>query len=112
MPEAIDVLLKHYTKELCYIYGEHLKVVLLYGSYARGYFKENSDIDIMILVDLSEEAIKEYGKKLSDLTFDYNIDYDLMVMPIVKNMNHFKYWLSAYSFYKNVQQEGVTLYAA
>ena len=31
--------------------------ILLYGSYARGDFRPDSDIDIMILVDLSDDEI-------------------------------------------------------
>lgn len=35
-----------------------------------------------------------------------------MIMPIVKNVNHFQYWLPADPFYKNVKNEGVELYVA
>ena len=33
-------------------------------------------------------------------------------MPIVKNINHFQYWVETYPFYSNVKKEGVSLYAA
>lgn len=66
----------------------------------------------MILVALLDDEIKEYGEALSDVTVDFNLDFELMIMPIVVNVNHFKYWLSAYPFYKNVQKEGVMLYAS
>ena len=42
-------LLEQYTEILKGIYGNHLKVVILYGSYARGDYRADSDIDIMIL---------------------------------------------------------------
>ncbi|MDO4468520.1 MAG: nucleotidyltransferase domain-containing protein [Bacillota bacterium] len=35
----------------------------MYGSYARGDYKENSDIDIMVLVKLSEAEIKKNRKR-------------------------------------------------
>ena len=70
------------------------------------------DIDIMILVDLDEQNIKDYDAKLSDITFDINLDNDLMIMPIVKNENHFRKWIEAYPFYRNIEKEGVKLYAA
>ena len=89
-----------------------LKTVLLYGSYARGDFRADSDIDIMILVDLSEQEILKKGHVLSDITFDYNFNDDLKIMPIVKNLDHFNKWLRAYPFYYNVKREGIELYAA
>lgn len=73
---------------------------------------EASDIDIMILVNLDDMAIKDYSDELSSITFDINLDNDLMIMPIVKNEEHFKKWINAYPFYRNVEKEGVPLYAA
>ena len=84
----------------------------MYGSYARGEQTKTSDIDIMILVDLDELAIKKYADQLSDVTYDINLDYDVMIMPIVKNEEHFYYWISVYPFYNNVEREGVELYGA
>ena len=59
--------------------------MLLYGSYARDDFREDSDIDIMILVDLDDPAIKAADRQLSDVTFEINFDHDAMIMPIVQN---------------------------
>ena len=66
----------------------------------------------MILVDLSEQEILKKGHVLSDITFDYNFNDDLKIMPIVKNLDHFNKWLRAYPFYYNVKREGIELYAA
>lgn len=60
MPVTIKILLDQYTEILRKIYGSHLKTVILYGSYARGDYKADSDIDIMILLDLSDIDIKQY----------------------------------------------------
>ena len=50
MPIRVDDLLKQYVNKIKAIYGSHLKTVILYGSYARGDYREDSDIDIMILL--------------------------------------------------------------
>lgn len=52
----------------------------------------------MILVDLTDMEIKEYQRKLSDLTFDFNMDNDLDIKPIVKNEGHFLKWIQNYPF--------------
>lgn len=108
----IDNVMNHYVEEIKNIYGEYLRKIILYGSYARGEATESSDIDIMILVTLDDMEIKEYSDELSSITFDMNLDNDLTIMPIVKNEEHFKKWIGAYPFYRNVEKEGVPLYAA
>lgn len=112
MSQILNEILKKYVEDVHKIYGEKLKTIILYGSYARGDFSQDSDIDIMILVDLPDDEIKCKGHILSDLTFDYNFDYDLGIMPIVKNLDHFNKWLRAYPFYNNIKNEGIELYAA
>ena len=112
MPQSLDGILKKYVEDIRGLYGERLKAVILYGSYARGDFKPDSDIDIMILVDLAEQEIMEKGRRLSEMTFEYDFDFDLAIMPIVKNIDHFNKWLRSYPFYYNIKKEGVELYAA
>lgn len=111
MSYFLQDVLRKYVNDILEIYGDSLKAVILYGSYARGDFKADSDIDIMILVDLAEEEIGRKGRSLSEVTFEYNFAHDLRIMPIVKNQGHFEKWLRAYPFYNHVKNEGVELYA-
>ena len=94
MTESVQAQLNKYIDQVKNIYGSHLKQIILYGSYARGDFNEDSDID------------------LSYATFDFNMEYDLDVKPIAKSEEHFNKWVNNYPFYYNVAKEGVTLYAA
>ena len=112
MPQDIQPLLSKYLKAVSGIYGVHLKRVILYGSYARGDYTEESDIDIMILVDLKESEIDWYSDSLSELGFEYNVEHDIWMMPIVKNIEHFRYWETVYPFYNNIKKEGIILYEA
>ena len=113
MPTKIDLLLKSiYIKKLSSLYGNHLKKVILYGSYARGDYNSESDIDLMILVDLNQNEIKQKSKNLSDITFDVNYENDILIMPIVQNKVFFDNWINAYPFYNNIKNEGLELYAS
>lgn len=112
MPQRLNEILERYVGDVRRLYGCELRTVILYGSYARGDFTADSDIDIMILVDLTDQEISEKGRLLSDITFEYNFDNDLEIMPIVKNLEHFNKWVRAYPFYYNIKKEGVELYAA
>lgn len=110
MPSLVQTLLEKYIKELVKIYGKHLKKVILYGSYARGDFTSDSDIDIMILLDLSDIDIKGFRHCLSEVTYNFNMEYDIDIKPIAKNEEHFRKWISVYPFYSNVEREGVNLF--
>lgn len=112
MSSTVQVILNKYVSELEKIYGAYLKAVILYGSYARGDFSEESDIDIMILLDLDDMRIKKYRHELSGITYDFNMDYDVDIKPIAKSQEHFEKWEDTYPFYKNVKSEGVKLFGA
>lgn len=112
MPQTIHTLLTQYLSEIQKIYGTHLKSVILYGSYARGDYTTDSDVDIMILVELTVEEMDAYSDALSELGFEYNVQHNIWMMPVVKNQQHFYQGVSSYPFYTNVQKEGGVLYEA
>ncbi len=110
MSDSVKDLLSDYIIELQNIYGKHLQSVILYGSYARGDFTKDSDVDIMILLNLTEEEIKEYRHQLSEYTYDFYMMNDLDIKPIAKSKEHFWKWVDNYPFYANVNREGVKLF--
>ena len=109
MSVEIQELLNLYRQQLESIDGQYIKKVILYGSYARGDFKIDSDIDIMILVDISEKDKRDCENKIYDITYDFNYEHNTDIMPIIQDINHFNYWKNAYVFYKNVEKEGIIL---
>lgn len=112
MPQTMQNLIEQYTIEIRKIYGEHLRKVILYGSYARGDFSSDSDVDIMILLDMSDLELKKYSQQLSYMTYDFNLDNDIDIKPIAKSEQHFRKWVVNYPFYANINNEGVVLYGA
>ena len=112
MPQAIKRVIEQYIAEIKKIYGTHLCKVILFGSYARGDFRSDSDVDIMILLDMSDMDLKVYSQQLSYMTFDFNLDNGLDIKPIAKSEEHFRKWVVNYPFYANINIEGVVLYGA
>lgn len=81
--------------------------IILFGSQARGDAHEESDWDIMVLLDkdkLEETDYEEYSYPL----FELGWEIDAPIHPLLYT---FKDWeLRSFSpFYKNVEKEGVTL---
>ena len=58
MPENIRVIVYQFSEDVKRILGDKLTKIIVYGSYARGDYREDSDVDIMILTKLSEEEIR------------------------------------------------------
>lgn len=110
MPKSMQSLIEQYILEIQKIYGLHLQQVILFGSYARGDFKTDSDVDIMILLDMADRDLKAYSQQLFYMTYDFNLDHDLDIKPIAKSEAHFNKWIENYPFYSNIKKEGVTLY--
>ena len=109
IPKKVDKTIKEVLELIDEVFGDRAKKVILYGSYARGDFNKSSDIDIMILTDLKDDELIEYRDKLWDLVYDIELDNNVILSPLVKNVERFNYWIKAMPFYINVQKEGVVL---
>ncbi|MCD8324844.1 MAG: nucleotidyltransferase domain-containing protein [Clostridiales bacterium] len=102
-------MLSLFSKGAKKIFGADLRKIILYGSYARGDYNEDSDVDIMILTSLKDEDIEKVEPNVFDLSYELLMDYGVDIRVIVKNEEHFNYWLGALPFYNNVQREGIIL---
>ena len=74
-----------------------------------GDYTENSDVDIMVLTSLPEDKIEPVEDSLYDVAYDILMEYGIQISVIVKNEEHFKYWLGALPFYDNVEREGIEI---
>jgi len=111
MPVLIENLVCKFAKEMEQLFGETLSRVIVYGSYARGDYTDDSDIDIMLLVKLSEEEIRKFRNDVSDCAFEYLIKYGIDLSPVIMNETHFNYWVDSVPYYRNVRDEGVIVNA-
>ena len=109
LPLKIENVINEFVKEIQEILGENLKKVILYGSYARGDYKKNSDIDIMILADIPIENLYSYFIKISEKAYDLELENDIILSPLLKNEERFESWSEAMPFYMNVLKEGAIL---
>lgn len=111
IPKNVSDILQEFVKGANNIFGDRLKKVILYGSYARGDFNKHSDIDIMILTDLVDGEMGEYQDKIWDYAYDIECEnnFNISLSVLVKNIDRFNYWLEALPFYMNIRNEGVIL---
>ncbi len=104
--EAKDILDRFIVDVKRYM-GSSINSIIVYGSYARGDYKADSDIDILILVSCPETEIKKYENQVIDYAFDLELEYGKCLSPIIKNQELFDYWSDTLPFYRNIKREGV-----
>ena len=109
MPKSTQKILEEFLEEIKQILGNRLKKIILYGSYARGDYNKNSDIDIMILTDLTSEEISRYSLLIWEKCADIEIDKGIVISPLIRNLDDFNSWLNVKPFYMNIANEGVVL---
>ena len=107
--KKIDDAMRDFTAQAKNVYGDKLQEVILFGSCARGDYDDESDVDIMILLDVPEENIRQERDRLDPVIWnlDQKYEYDLLFSPIVKSKDSYEYWIQALPFYQTVQNEGV-----
>lgn len=74
IPRSIEILIYKFAQIIQLLLESDLYAIILYGSYARGDYNNNSDIDIMILIDLPETEIKKIENDIDDVVFEMEIN--------------------------------------
>jgi predicted nucleotidyltransferase len=69
--------------------------VILFGSYARGDFDDETDIDIMILVDKDQMELKRAQAAFSSLSTDIDLAYDVVSSLHLQDYRLFQDWKEA-----------------
>lgn len=91
--------------------GNKLESVILFGSYARGDYDDESDIDIMIIANISTEEMPALSKKIIDFSCNIDLEYNVILSLILQDKETYNKYKSTYPFFKNIENEGVDLVA-
>ena len=104
IPQKVKTILAEIKKRLKEIYGNKLKDVILYGSFARGDFVEGSDIDIVILLEDMRDHIIE-RETYFDAIWELGLKYDtvISIVPIKEE----EYKTRKMPLILNVKREGI-----
>ena len=105
----IKKLLGLYTGELRKIYGERLVKVILYGSYARGDYRADSDVNVFVLVDGREDELHKFDEALFGMTFEFNMDNDIDIQVVPMSTEYYYKWEKAHPLLLNIKDDGVDL---
>ena len=92
----------------CYrvVYGDDIFEIVLYGSYARGNYEEDSDIDIVAVVHGSRTDLQEKLKTVWDVSAELGLENDIIVSPTVIPYDEFMRYKQMLPYYRNIAEEG------
>ena len=79
----------------------------LYGSYARGDYHSESDVDILITANMSPSEIAKFRNDIAVVTSDLSLKHDVTVSVTVKSLSQFNQYANVLPYYKNVIKEGI-----
>ena len=104
----LNALTAEFKQAMHTLYGDRLLHVILYGSYARGDFHAESDVDFLLVLRGEElSKMREIGALYpvrSALSRKYDID--ISVMPIEEKRFTEK---ADFLFFRNVSKDGIRL---
>ena len=96
--------MKELKEGLVQIYGDKLKAVYLYGSYARGNAQPDSDLDVMIVL----QDYRSYGKEIDrtgKLTSNLSLEYGISISRVMTRETQWK--ISDTPLLRNIRTDGL-----
>jgi len=91
------------------ILGDKLEKVILFGSYARGDFDNESDVDFFILANVPQEEATKWRRDIRKRLPGIDLDYDFFVSLHVTESHMFYNHIDILPYYRNILNEGVVL---
>ena len=106
----LNEIMAEVTKRAQKLLGKRLRNVILYGSYARGDYDDESDIDIMILADGKDDEIRAFEYDLDIISSRVSLEHNITVCILLNDKNLFEQRMPLSMFYRNVINDGVQFY--
>jgi len=107
--KELNTVLSDFVAECRIIFDEKLCDVRLFGSYARGDHNEESDIDIMVILDVSVAEVRKFRHCICRIAAMLELKYNVTISPVLYGKEEYDS-RKTFGFCKNVEAEGVSQY--
>ena len=107
----LNVIMGTLVAECNALFGDKLSDVRLYWSYARGDHNDESDIDIMVILDMSDDELRTSLDGVCRITSELDLKYNITTSPVLMSRREYDMRKQSYGFCGNVEKEGVSLNA-
>lgn len=92
------------------VFGEKFDKVILFGSYARGDFDSESDVDIAVFLNLEESELRDNYEKVSIISSELSIKYGVLISILLVSNKTFQTYKDVLPLYQNLIREGREYY--
>ena len=89
------------------IYGQSIKNIVMYGSFARGDFDDESNIDFAAIVVGERQELQKKLEEVWDKASDIGLEHDAVVSPVVIPYEEFLEYKDKLPYYRNIDKEGI-----
>ena len=108
--DVIEKVKKEVPALVCNLMKDDLVEVVLYGSYARGDYTEDSDIDIALITKNDRMEVQKYTGALAAIATELAMRYFTIVNFVCLPYEEFTEKKNWYAYFKNIANEGEVLY--
>lgn len=98
------------NKRMKKLFGDKLRKIFLYGSYAKNKQNQDSDIDFFVIVDDTEENLQKNKYHIADIMAELSLNFDILVSITEATYKHYSEYSKILPFYVNIEQEGTEIY--
>ena len=108
--DALSVVEETTVREVPALMKDDCEKIILYGSFARGDYTLDSDVDIAILTKSDRMAVRKFNPGIDEISSDIGIKTMMIVNYICLPLKEFEQKKSWYPFFMNIAHEGKILY--
>ena len=108
--QKLNTVLSDFVAECRNAFNDKLSEVRLFGSYARGDNYEESDIDIMVILNMSDTEVRKGRHDVCRIAAMLELKYCVTISPVLYGKEEYDA-RKKFGFCKNVETEGVSQYA-
>jgi predicted nucleotidyltransferase len=105
----LDAMMKTVYDKSIAEFGDNLDAVILYGSYARGDYDDESDIDVMIRVRMDKQELAKHRWDMSGLASDLSLEHNVTLSLHLQDDATLERYKNVVPYYLNVLREGVRI---
>jgi predicted nucleotidyltransferase len=108
--KLVQTVTTEVLREVINLLQDDIYKMVLYGSYARGDFDSESDIDILIVLNSDMDKVRKYRKQVSHVASRVGLKNDVEVSLLLRDRETVEKGMQILPFYKNIMTEGVEIY--
>ncbi|SNB67382.1 nucleotidyltransferase domain-containing protein [Thermoflexus hugenholtzii] len=106
IPVQIREALQKWAAHVRRLYGARLRALYLFGSYARGEWREDSDVDVAVVLDEVEDPLEEIHR-IHEATSHVALESELLISVVPISWTEFLHGIHPLS--ARIREEGIEI---